>query len=169
MAFNLLKTYPDLLEIDYMDKNDRNESLKRIFSGDFKKHGNKFRNNNIRPISSKKDKMELLFKHLTTRKIYGRNDRKRAFDYDRSVRLHWVRPHIEENVPDELRIFSVKDKVGSSYSIRTYIYNKREQYVVILEPFRNTDDYYLITAYYLESRNGRKIENKMKRKLPELH
>jgi len=150
VAFNLLKEYPDLLELDYMNERDRNESLRKIFSRDFEKHENKFRGNIIRPIPSKKDKMELLFKHLTTRKIHGRNDRKRAYDRDRAVRLHWVRPHIEENIPDELHIFSVEQKVGSSYSVRTYIYNRKEQYVVILEPFRKTDDYYLITAYYLE-------------------
>jgi hypothetical protein len=169
VAFNLLKNYPDLLEIDHLNERDRSVSLKRIFSRDFEKKEKKFRNGTIRPIPSKKDKMEILFKHLTTKKIYGRNDRKRSFDRDRAIRLHWVRPHICENIPEELKIFSVEEKVRGSYATRTYIYNRKEQYVVILEPYRKTDDYYLITAYYLQSRNVRKIENKMKRKLPEIH
>jgi len=58
-------------------------------------------------------------------------------------------------------IFSCKEPQG----IRTYIYDKAEKYVVILEPYRNKDEYYLLTAYHLTGRNNKKIENKYKRKL----
>lgn len=169
MAFNLTKTYPDLLEVDHFNDDGRWESLKRIFNRDFRERENHFRGGPIRPIPSQEDEMEILFKHLTTKKIYGREDRKRSYDRDRAIRLHWVRPHIHENIPEELEIFSVEEKIGSSYGIRTYIYNREEQYVIILEPYRTTDDYYLITAYYLQSSNVRKIERKLKRKLPEVH
>ena len=123
----------------------------------------------IRPIPSERDSMELLFKHLTTRKDYVANDHARVYDRERAIRLHWVRPHLLEQINENLEVFSVEEKVRGRYDIRTYIYNRAEQYVVILEPFRNTDDYYLITAYYLESSNTRKIERKLGRKLPEVH
>ena len=171
MPLNLIKKYPDLLELDRFNKRNREASLKRIFKRDFEDVVNSFRDKIIRPIpsQSQQDKMEILYKHLTTKKIYGRNDNKRAYDRDRAIRLHWVRPHVLQNIPDELTIFSVQEKVQGSYAVRTYIYNRSEQYVIILEPFRNTDDYYLITAYYLETRNKRKIENKLKRKLTKVH
>lgn len=169
MPFNLIKKYPDLLELDHLKENDREKSLKRIFKRDFEDVTNSFNNKTIRPIPSEKDSMELLFNHLTTRKDYIDNDYTRVYDRERSVRLHWVRPHLLQNINDDLEVFSVQEKVRGRYDVRTYIYNRSEQYVVILEPFRNTDDYYLITAYYLESSNTRKIERKLGRKLQEVH
>lgn len=169
MPLNLTKRYPELLELDHYDEQGRRTSLKRIFKRDFEDVINSFRDKMIRPIPSERDSMELLFKHLTTRKDYVDNDHTRVYDRDRAIRLHWVRPHLLEQINDDLEVFSVEEKVRGRYDIRTYIYNRAEQYVVILEPFRNTDDYYLITAYYLESRNTRKIERKLGRKLPEVH
>jgi hypothetical protein len=169
VPFNRTKRYPDLLELDHLDEQGRRASLKGVFKRDFEDVRNSFRYKMIRPIPSEKDSMELLFKHLTTRKDYIDNDHTRVYDRDRAIRLHWVRPHLLKNIDDDLEVFSVEEKVRGRYDIRTYIYNRAEQYVVILEPFRNTDDYYLITAYYLESRNTRKIERKLGRKLPDVH
>ena len=61
-------------------------------------------------------------------------------------------------------VFSCKEK----QSIRTYIYDKEQKYVIILEPYRNKDEYYLLTAYHLTGPNKKKIENKYKRKLEDV-
>jgi hypothetical protein len=35
---------------------------------------------------------------------------KRIFDKDRSMRLHWIRHHIEERIPCKIEIFSVEER-----------------------------------------------------------
>ena len=51
--------------------------------------------------------------------------------------------------------------------VRTYIYNKKEKYVIVFEPqIRNGASYYLLTAYYLNKEYGvKQIENKLKKRL----
>lgn len=49
-------------------------------------------------------------------------------------------------------VFSVKEPEG----IRTYIYDKDEKYVIILEPLRNGTQYYLLTTYYLTGKDAHK-------------
>jgi transcription initiation factor IIE alpha subunit len=54
--------------------------------------------------------------------------------------------------------------------IRTYIYDVKESYVIILEPQRKGLDYYLLTAYYInEESEKQNIKKKSKRKLGEVH
>jgi len=62
--------------------------------------------------------------------------------------------------------FSVKEPEG----VRTYIYDTDEKYVIILEPLRNINQYYLLTAYHLMGKDAKrdKILNKYKRKLDEV-
>jgi hypothetical protein len=62
-------------------------------------------------------------------------------------------------------VFSVDDKDG----IRTYIFDSRESYVIILEPYRDGTGYYLMSAYYVDQRNIDKIKKKQKRKLPVIY
>ncbi len=108
--------------------------------------------------------MEILLHHLTTT-IVDEKTRKRDYDRFRSERLHWIKHHISNKQPNGLFIFSVKDKTA----IRTYIYDSNEKYVIILEPFRNTADYYLLTAYHLTGKNKNKIKSKYKRRLNKVH
>lgn len=44
--------------------------------------------------------------------------------------------------------FSVEEPDG----IRTYIWDKDEDYVIVLEPLRNKDEYYLLTAITLRGK-----------------
>jgi hypothetical protein len=104
--------------------------------------------------------METLYRHLTTI-ITDKATRRREFESARSMRLHWVLFHINGTAPANIEIFSVEDAEGK----RTYIYDTKEKYVVILEPLRDGTAYYLLTAYYLRGGDGKKIENKRKRKL----
>jgi hypothetical protein len=46
-------------------------------------------------------------------------------------------------------LFSVKEPEG----YRTYFYDNDEKYVVVLEPLRNKNEYYLLTAYYLTGKD----------------
>lgn len=164
MPTNLLKTYNQLLELLALDEKKRNESLLRIFNRDFNLDSPVFfKRICVYPTPKEgQDKLETLFTHLTT-VIEDKQKRNRIFDQKRSERLHWVRYHLNESKLNDMLVFSVKEPDG----IRTYIYDKIENYVVILEPLRRTSGYYLLSAYFVEGKDAKrdKILKKYKRKL----
>lgn len=175
MPFNLIKKYPELLELNQYDSYQRKESLMRIFKRDVEENSRfTFRKKQIRPTKIEgQTPMQTLYHHLTTR---GDKDEKRkaigtrSFDMDRSVRLHWLKVHIDDNIKDKVVVFSYEDRKNGTNVIRTYIYNKSQKYVIILEPQRSKTDYYLLTAYPLNEKGGKKqIEKKLKKKLNEVH
>ena len=134
-----------------------------------------FREKKIYPIPKEgMDKLEMLFWHLTT-KVVDYSTNHREYDKARSVRLHWIKYHIEEHKKDNMLIFSTKN----GREKRTYIYDKTEQYVIVLEPkeAKRIDSeekehpyyyYYLLTAYKLEGKDKKrnKIEKLYERRLP---
>jgi hypothetical protein len=159
MALNLLKKYNQLLDIVAMNEFQRKKSLRVVFDRDITNNPNfKFQSKQVNPTPADgQDSMERLFTHLTT-VIVDKTTNKREFDMARSVRLHWIKYHIEENKTDNMFVFSVAEPDG----IRTYIYDIDEQYVIVLEPMRKKNEYYLLTAYYLEGKD--KAREKMMRK-----
>jgi len=164
MPTNLLKKYPQLLEIDHLNEAQRTTSLKGIFKRDIEDNpAFEFRSKKINPVKGEIDAMQILFHHLTT-KIIDNKTNTREYEPQRSKRLHWIRYHTDENKKDKMLVFSVEDPEG----IRTYIFDVEQNYVIILEPYRNKQEYYLITAYYLEGRNPEKIKRKYKRRLPNI-
>jgi len=164
MPTNLLKTYPQLLEIDHLNESQRTISLKGIFKRDIEDNAEfVFRTKKINPVKGEIDAMQILFKHLTT-KIIDKKTNSREYEPQRSKRLHWIRYHTDENKKNRVLVFSVEDPEG----IRTYIFDEEQKYVIILEPYRNEQEYYLITAYYLEGRNPEKIKRKYNRRLPNI-
>ena len=164
MPFNKLKIYNERLEVDSMTESQRNESLRGIFKRDFIDSTNFYNNKLITPTPKDgQTTMDVLFAHLTT-KTENKDTNSRCYDRDRSVRLHWIRHHFLCYQRYNIEIFSVKDKAG----IRTYFHDIKESYVIILEP-KSSDLYYLITAYYIKGGDCKKIENKKKRKLPEVY
>lgn len=178
MPLNLLKTYPQLLELGHLNEQQRTESLQRIFKRDIEENlGLNFRTKTIRPIKGEEPAMVLLFRHLTTEKIEAEDENgkkypRRIFEMDRSQRLHWVKYHLEERKKENIEVFSVeeRDQKKRKDIIRTYIYDKEQKYIIVLDPQRTQQDYYLLTAYYLNKDYGeRKIKKLMKKKLPELH
>lgn len=179
MAFNHIKRYNQHLEITHFSPYQRDEELKSIFNRDIADNDNfVFRGKTIRPLKKEgQPSMDVLFDHLTRESTYetdknGKKTKKRtAFDFERSKRLHWILHHIEERSKDVIEVFSHKDRVKGKNVVRTYIYDKVEEYIVILEPQRSTTDYYLLTAYYLKKGLGgpKQIKNKLKRKLPEVY
>ncbi|GHT34924.1 hypothetical protein FACS189434_11920 [Bacteroidia bacterium] len=163
MPLNLLKKYNELLDIAAMNEFQRKKSLKGVFDRDIVNNPNfVFRTKQINPTpAAGQDSMERLFTHLTT-VITDETINKREFDLARSIRLHWLKYHIDENKKDNLFVFSVAE-CGRT---RTYIYDKDEFYVIILEQKKN--EYYLLTAYYLTGKDKArdKIMKKYKRRLP---
>jgi hypothetical protein len=172
MSLHLIVKYPQLLELNYLNSSERKLVLKEIFDRDISLNLNfKFVGKQIRPTKKEGEApMDTLFHHLTTREEKGKDYKKRTFEMDRSVRLHWIKTHINENTKDEIKVFSYEDRVNRKDVIRTYIFNTKHNYVIILEPQRSEKDYYLLTAYYLNEPSGKKqINNKFKNKLDKVY
>lgn len=178
MPLNLVKTYCNLLELAFLDPVQRKASLMLIFKRDIEENpAFRFRGKMIRPIKGEEPNVQLLFTHLTCeeRKIAnpdGSTFSRREFEMDRSVRLHWIRHHIEERTVANIEVFSVseRDQKKRKDIVKTYIYDKVHQYIIVLEPQRSGTDYYLLTAYHLNRHEGRKsIQKKLKQRLPDVH
>ncbi|CAM1333372.1 hypothetical protein [Tenacibaculum aestuariivivum] len=167
MPLNLLKKYNDLLDVGAYNQYERTASLQAIFNRDIAGNEHfKFNKKRIQPTPlNGVIVMDTLFTHLTT-VITDYNTKQRNFDVQRAVRLHWVKHHIDLKKEENILYFSVKEPQGN----RTYIYDKDEKYVIVLEPLRKVDEYYLLTAYHLTGKDAKrnKILKKYKRKLTEL-
>jgi hypothetical protein len=179
MPFNLIKIYNQLLEINHLNEAQKIVSLRAVFNRDIENNtALAFRTKLIRPIKKADGQpaMEVLFDHLTkeSTEIKDENGKvikqRKEWDNARCIRLHWVKYHIEETKKEALIVFSFIDRVNGKDKIRTYLYDKAEQYVIILEPYRTTPDYYLLSAYHLTKQKGgiKQIENKLKNKLDEI-
>lgn len=168
MPLNLTKKYNELLDLLGLNEPQRNASLRGVFNRDIQE--NPYFSFNGKPIypTPKEDgqiAMEILFAHLTT-KEEDKETHHREFDMKRSQRLHWIRYHIDCKKENNMLYFSVDE----NRSIRTYIYDLDERYVIVLELLRNKEGYYLLTAYPLTGKDSKrdKILKKYKRRLPYL-
>lgn len=176
MPFNLLKKYPELLEILHLQEADRKKSLYGVYKRDIEDNEQfLFRGKRIYPIKSDGEiDMQREFMHLTTsddQEEEGEKIKSRVFEPDRSKRLHWIRHHIEERTAHVLEIFSSeeRDMKRRKNIIRTYLYDKTEKYIIVLAPQRSPFGYYLLTAYYLNKPGGeKKILKLLKKKLEEV-
>lgn len=157
-----------------MTPKERTASLRGVFNRDIQNNVSFcFKKKKVYPIPADgMDKMEILFAHLTT-KVVDQETMHRAYDRERSIRLHWIKYHIDEQNKDNMLIFSTvngRDK-------RTYIYDKTEKYVIVLEPkeakkLNEKEEiyvykyYYLLTAYKLEGKDAKrdKIERLYRRR-----
>lgn len=176
MVLNLLKKYPDLLDIDSLPYTLRIDSLRGVFDHNITNNSNfKFEGKQIRPIKKEgESSMDTLFNHLIKKdkkNDSGKKTGSRVYEVDRSKRLHWIKHHIEKKSIDNILVFSYEDRIkGRGDVIRTYIYDKVNDYVIILEPQRSKMDYYLLTAYYFNEPGGKKqIKKKLKKKLSEIY
>ena len=167
MPLNLIKTYNELLELAALSEQQRNKSLRGIFDRDITNNPDfAFRQKKLNPTPADgQDSMDRLFTHLTT-VVTDKATRKREYDRERSMRIHWIRYHVEENKKDNMLVFSVKEPEG----VRTYIYDKNEKYVIVLEPLNHKNEYFLLTAYHLLGKDAArdKMVKKYKRKLNDL-
>lgn len=169
MPLNLIKKYPELLELSSYNERDRTECLRKIYNRDVEEYELLFRGCKIYPTKHENDGSTFAthFAHMTTKEFVeiddnGKETKKRSFDIFRSERLHWVKQHIEEATKEQqIVVFS-----NNYPQIRTYIWNQKEKYVVILEPQRKPNSYYLLTAYYLNDKKGiKQMESKYKKRM----
>lgn len=175
MPTNLLRRYPEFLEILHLFERDRTTTLRKIFDRDIENNTSlNFRSKIIRPI--KRDgqiDMDTLFEHLITEEIEieessGYKYKKREFEPDRSIRLHWIKYHIEENKSDRFKVFSIdeRDQKRRTNVIKTYLWDIEQKYIIVLEPQKSNRDYYLLSAHYLNKDYGvKQMKKKFKRKL----
>jgi hypothetical protein len=178
-ATNLIVKYSKLLEIMHLNEFDRKESLRSIFNRDIQENADlKFLEKVIRPLKiDGQPSMETLFNHLIKEEIEepdenGNVIKKRIFEKDRSMRLHWVRFHLDKNKTENVEIFSVieRDQKKRKDVTRTYVYDLEQEYVVVLEPQNSAKDYYLLTAYHLNKDwSPKSMKKKMKNKLPDVY
>ena len=160
MAINLIKKYDAFLEINHFTEAQRKVSLRAVFDRDIADNEDfNFRTKIIRPLKKEDVEKDKRGKVIKTRNV---------FDFERSKRLHWILPHINELITSEVEVFSSNNRIDGKDVIRTYIHNKEKEYVIILEPQSSGIDYYFITAYYLEKKYGgpNMIKNKFKNRLP---
>ena len=168
---NILKKYPELLQLAYLSEDDRTKDLKSIFNRDIENNPNlNFRNVKIYPIKDDESAMQTLFNHLTREEIEEKDEdgkmlKKRVFDMHRSARLHWITYHLEENKKYDMQVFSTEERVKGKTVFRTYIFDVKEKYTIVLEPQRSRG-YYLLTAFYLHQSYGidlmrKKYKNKL--------
>lgn len=176
-VLNLLKTYPELLDLAFLSEHDRKELLLKIFVRDIEENQElKFRDKRIYPIKDDGPiEMGREFTHLTCKEMDedGSGVNRRVFDMNRSRRLHWIKPHIMETIQENgIEVFSVveRDREKRKDVFRTYIYNTVQKYVIVMEPqVRNGKAYYLLTAYYLDEDYGEKMmKKKMKKRCQEV-
>lgn len=178
MSFNKLKKYPELLDIAFMSEKERYNSLRAIFDRDISDNSDFiFRNKRIYPLKSDGIvDMDREFTHLTTEEVEidedGKKVKHRVFDICRSQRLHWIKPHIEEKINEDIVVFSVaeRDKKVRKDVVKTYVYNRPKKYVIVLEAQHGKGNaYFLLTAYYLNKEYGEKtILKKYKKRLGEV-
>lgn len=174
---NLTKAYDELLELDHYNESQRRDSLLRIFNRDIADNSDfYFRDKVIRPLKSEDATgTEVLFHHLTCEEIEveegGRKFKRRVYEKERSIRIHWIKHHIEERI-DSIHVFSVseRDQKKSKDVIKTYIYNSEKKYIIVLQPQKSEMDYYLLSAYHLNKSWGEKsIKKKMKKRLAKVY
>lgn len=154
------------MELDGLNPREREKSLMAVFNRDIRNnHSFSFQGKQINPTAQDgKIPMDTLFTHLTTQ-IINQKTREREFEIHRSRRLHWIKHHINERKTENMLVFSVKEPDG----LRTYIFDKDEDYVIVLEPLREKKEYYLLTAFHVRGKDvsRNKFEKKYARRLPE--
>lgn len=164
MPFNLTKIYNEFLDLVALEEKQRINSLKGVFKRDFEERSPNFCSKRVYPTPQNNGEipMHTLFRHLTT-EVTDKTTRKREYEPERSKRLHWVCHHLEQRKKDNMLLFTVREPEG----YRTYYYDIDEKYVLVLEPLRNGNSYYLLTAYYIRGKDAHrdKIMRKYKRRI----
>lgn len=123
-GLNIIKKYPELLDLQGISELERRHDLQSIFKRDIEDNPNfSFRTRRIYPIKAQGEAdMGRLFKHLTCEEVYIDNEDgtkypKRVFEMARSQRLHWIRHHMNEASPQNIDIFTVEDRDGKKRKV----------------------------------------------------
>lgn len=144
------------------------EMLYAIFCRDIRDHDLRYAGNAVWIFPEVEDGKEVIFWHLTTRdfKLEKIPRRKRKFfpelemhikkerlpDLRRCERLPWVKPIIEHALEPEVLDWDYEE---GDRSIKTYIWIKESNFVVIMKKYPDSKRR-LITSFYLDRTNKRK-------------
>ena len=132
-----------------------------VFCRDFKGEPIFYRGCAVWFFPEKSYDRELVFVHLTSRKIPATSDRE--IDLMRSARLPWARPLIENSTAPEVLAWDFEEDDGS---INTYVWLPEHDYAIIMRKMPD-DSRRLITAYWVEfGHERRKLRKKYERRLP---
>ena len=94
-----------------------------------------------------------------TRVVVDEKTKKREFESERAIRIHWIKHHLERHhTLNNVLTFKVEDEK------RVYLLDKSERYLIVLEPLRNEEAYYLLSAYKLLPSNYKKIMKKYEKR-----
>jgi hypothetical protein len=135
--------------------------LYEIFERDFKQTKPVYRGGIVWFFPEMEDGKEKIFWHLTHKK-----DNKtgvRLPDLRRSERLPWVRKMIDHSYEPEVTAWDYKE--GGKHGIKTYVWLKKYDFLVIMKKYPNGTRR-LITSYYVDFPNTRrKLERKYSRRI----
>ena len=150
-SLNIIKKYPELLELAYLSEREREHDLHAIFKRDIEDNCQfSFRGWRIYPIKTDGEiDMARLFKHLTCEEIMVENEDgttypKRVFEMARSQRLHWINHHVRELTPDNLDVFTKYSKLPLWHQIllRLHIHRLLPYNAVISMPMESVESLY---------------------------
>jgi len=155
---------PDMAQVSswcHGGTDDTYEMLYGIFCRDIKNHSLKYNGHNVWFFNEIEDGKEAIFWHLTSRKQKTRRvpRRQRRFykedeipaqrlpDLRRSERLPWVRSIIENYEKNEILAWDYEEGNGS---VKTYVWLKNYDFVVIMKKYRDNRRR-LVTSFYIDS------------------
>lgn len=139
------------------------KALHALFSIDFKNGTLRFRGrpvwHNGRVLPDDPYGFEEGFWHLVTRDewvydpVKRRKEKQRLPEIERARRLPWGRPTIEHETSPELLVWDFEDELKQGKVIRTYLWLKHLDYVVILERQEKERGaiYMLITTFLVDA------------------
>ena len=80
----------------------------------------------------------LTCEEITVENEDGSTYPKRFFEMARSQSLHLINHHMRELTPDNIDVFTIEERDSKKRKVKkTYIYDKVEKYVIVLEQQRN--------------------------------
>jgi hypothetical protein len=143
------------------------EALYLVFTKDFKGCWPRFRTFPVwhdRRVFDDGDGKEEGFWHLVQKDqwIYNtktrRKEKERLPEFERAGRLPWARPIIDHENAVEVTVWDYDNETPKGKVVRTYIWLKDHDYVVILERQKKDkgDVFMLITSFYLDFEGKRR-------------
>lgn len=141
--------------------NSTYELLYRVFHHDFIEVPARYLDYQVRIFNQIEDGHEVTFWHLTSR--FDKDAGCRLPELERSERLPWARPIIENSQDPEILAW---DFIEGNGEIRTYVWLRNYDYVVIMKQLDHQDRY-LLTAFWVNYPSRRRqLQKKFEQRQP---